>query len=270
MISSRWFVRFKPIDQPALRLFCFPFAGGSASEFAGWAKVLRGDVEVVAVQPPSRGCRLAEQPLSSMRSMTDELVALMGRIEPTVPYVLFGHSLGARLCYAVACRLQTLGYCAPEAVILSASRAAHLPDRYAAIHNLDSEAFLAELAKLNGTAPAVLQNQELMALLLPGLRADFQISHEYQALNRQKLHCPMYILTGKDDRVVDKSESQAWQELAGGPYRAQEFCGGHFFIRECLVEVLGYINDIAMDILNRKPGQACRYGLNRENVADSG
>jgi medium-chain acyl-[acyl-carrier-protein] hydrolase len=61
--ASPWLVRFQPVARPALRLFCFPYAGGSASVFRAWGAALDPRIEAVVLQLPGRGMRLQETPL---------------------------------------------------------------------------------------------------------------------------------------------------------------------------------------------------------------
>jgi hypothetical protein len=49
--DSPWLVRHASRFGPALRLFCLPYAGGSAAVFHGWQSAVPDDVEVCRVQP---------------------------------------------------------------------------------------------------------------------------------------------------------------------------------------------------------------------------
>jgi surfactin synthase thioesterase subunit len=45
-----------------MRLICLPYAGGSAATYISWARSLPAEVELIALQPPGRGSRMAEMP----------------------------------------------------------------------------------------------------------------------------------------------------------------------------------------------------------------
>ncbi len=49
-----WILPFRPVPRPRVRLFCLPFAGGSAGVYRAWADHLPLDVEVLGVQLPGR------------------------------------------------------------------------------------------------------------------------------------------------------------------------------------------------------------------------
>ena len=61
----------------------------------------------------------------------------------------------------------------PVRLFVSADRAPQLARRDRPIHALPEAEFLAELRRLNGTPGALSENVELMAIMLPILRADF-------------------------------------------------------------------------------------------------
>src|ERR1700724_3772837 len=57
---ERWLAYREVNPRARLRLFCFPYAGGGASAYRGWAPALPFDVEVCPVQLPGRESRLRE------------------------------------------------------------------------------------------------------------------------------------------------------------------------------------------------------------------
>jgi len=71
--QSPWFVRFKRNHQARLRLFCFPYAGGSAGLFEPWGRAFEG-VDVVGVQLPGRSNRVNEKPLDSLTEIVAQLI----------------------------------------------------------------------------------------------------------------------------------------------------------------------------------------------------
>jgi len=99
--ASPWLIPIRTTENPAMRLFCFPYAGGGPHVFRDWAQGLPDGVDVFAVQLPGRGRRRAEALLTSMDSIVEglvpDLVALLDR-----PFAMFGHCLGAIVMFEVA------------------------------------------------------------------------------------------------------------------------------------------------------------------------
>ncbi|MBL4671763.1 MAG: thioesterase [Arenicella sp.] len=247
MKKNKLFIIPKPQISARLRLFLFPYAGGSASTYTHWAKLFDDNlnIELVLVQLPGRGSRMTEPLHQTMQSMVSELVEHASYITSR-PYILFGHSLGGKIAYELACKLRTLGLPSAKYLIASASGAPHLPYRTAPIHNLPHDDFISELEKLNGTPQEILSNSELLEFLIPLLRADFKVAAEYQA-EVTPLACPIMVLGGTDDVEIGLDKLNAWADLSEAKMTLQFIPGGHFFINhnEALVvqKILSVIDE---------------------------
>jgi hypothetical protein len=82
---------------PKTKLFCVPFAGGSAANFVSWKKYLYSSIELKPVELSGRGKRLNE-PL--YKNVTEAVEDIFQRIRLELNdnrYAFFGHSLGAIL-----------------------------------------------------------------------------------------------------------------------------------------------------------------------------
>jgi surfactin synthase thioesterase subunit len=242
IMNSRWFIRPRPRQAPSLRLICFPYAGGNAGTYVPWAAHLPPGVELVAVQLPGRGTRLDELPFSDMEPLVHELLAVFPAVIDR-PYVLFGHSLGSRVAFELALRCQRRGWPLPVCFIASGSRAAHLAEASAPLHDLPEAEFIDKLRELNGTPAEVLENLELIQLLTPLLRADFRIADLYRA-DGTPLDCPIAVLAGTEDEDVTPQLVEGWRDLTTAGCEIHWIPGGHFFIERNRAQVLGKINTI--------------------------
>ena len=99
---SPWLVRFQDTQQPALRLFCFPYAGGSASLFRNWRATLDPQIEVIGVQLPGRGMRWEEAPAVDFGLLANLVTDAIVRVAGSVRFGFFGHSMGALLMFEPA------------------------------------------------------------------------------------------------------------------------------------------------------------------------
>lgn len=230
MINEKLFVTPKPVESPKVRLFLFPYAGGSAATFIPWAKYFNEDVEMICIQPPGRGARFNEPPYDSMESLVGDLAKHASYITE-IPYILFGHSLGCRVAFELTCRLKELGLPSPSYFIASGSRAPHLPRERKPIHDLPDTEFMHELKALNGTPEEILENPELMQLLMPLLRADLRIADNYQS-SLVSVDAPILVLHGNEDTLVEKGQLRAWKELTERGVSFTNIPGGHFFLNE--------------------------------------
>ncbi len=157
------------------RLFIFPYAGGAPSSFNKWAAEFPKDIEVSIAHYPGRGSRFNETPIKELFVLVEEIA---NAIQPELdkPFFFFGHSLGAVLAFKVARRIHPQ----PQILFVSACGAPHIPNPNRPIHELPDIEFIKSLRELNGLPAEVASNAELMELLIPALRADFEAVENYQ------------------------------------------------------------------------------------------
>lgn len=146
------------------------------------------------------------------------------------PFALFGHSMGALISFELARFLRQAYGLTPRHLFVSGRAAPYIPDRDPPIYTLPDAAFIQELRRLNGTPEAVLQNQELMQLLTPILRADFAAIDTYRYQPEPALGCPITALGGLQDLEVSRDDLEAWQTQTIAPFQIQLFLGNHFFL----------------------------------------
>jgi surfactin synthase thioesterase subunit len=247
MIRSDWFIRPQPKLAPAARLICLPYAGGSAATYVPWARSLPARVELIALQPPGRGSRMAESPYARMEPLVAELMRVFPMLTDR-PYVLFGHSLGSRVAFEVALQCQLQGIALPARLIASGSRAPHLTKRELPIHDLPDAEFVEALRDLDGTPEEILNNSELIQWLLPLLRADFRIADQHVA-PRTAINCPLAVLAGTEDETVSPAEAEAWKELTTGKFDIHWVTGGPFFVERNREWVLERLHTLVTDVI---------------------
>ena len=229
IIMSNWFKIYQQSDCAKLRLFCFPYAGGSAQIFSKWSDYLPESVDLFAIQAPGRGRRFSENPIaclqSKMQILHQEILSYTD-----IPYMFIGHSNGALLAYELARELQKSGNCKLQHIIISAKRAPHLADIKPPIHDLSQSQFVAKLKEYDFTPDEVLANDELMELFSPMLRADFALSETHDFDDSFPLQSDASLFWGNKDKDVPLKDMLAWQKLIDGQMNLIEFDDGHFFI----------------------------------------
>jgi medium-chain acyl-[acyl-carrier-protein] hydrolase len=228
-IRDRWFAVRRPVPDPALRLFCFPFAGGGALVFRDWSDYVPPEVEVCAVQLPGREGRFKERPYTALTELVHDLAGMFAQSRH-VPYAFFGHSMGALVAFALARELRRRQQPGPELLMVSGYRAPHRPDPDPPIHDLPEHDFLQEIRELNGTPDAVLADRELLQLLVPMLRADFKVCETFEYAEEQPLACPIAAFGGTDDAELARDDIAAWSHETTGLFTMRMFPGDHFYL----------------------------------------
>lgn len=169
------------------RLICFPYAGAGATAYAGWAALLPTEIELVAVQLPGRQNRIAEEPF---RETGPLITALSYALRPVLDgsFAFFGHSGGAIAAYELARVLRSRGGRGPEHLFISAQPA---PDATGIrqLHHLPDDEFRAEMLALGGIEPEIADDPDVMAVLMPSLRADFGLWERHQPTPAAPLDC---------------------------------------------------------------------------------
>ncbi len=242
--DAAWFPVYRPesgvppVTRPgASQLFCLPHAGAGASAYWEWVPLLAPDVDVVPIQLPGRESRYKEFPRRSAFELAGELVGpLMDRAGPNFSF--FGHSMGALLAYELT-RAMTAKGAPPRQLFVSGLRAPQLAPPARIVHLLPDPELVAVMEELEGTSPEVLAHPELVRLLLPVMRADFEICETYSHPHEAALPVPITVLGGRGDPSVSVSELRAWRDLTSAGFEAEIYPGGHFYLHAHRAEVIG-------------------------------
>jgi len=247
---EHWVVLPEPQPQARLRLFCFPYAGGGASIYRTWPKGLSSEIEVWAIQLPGREMRLHEPALTRLEPLITILAEILAPFL-TIPFAVFGHSMGALLSFELIRRLRQLGQPQPLHLFVSGRRAPHMSDPDPPIAHLSEATFITELRHLNGTPEEVLRNDELRMLILPLLRADFAVNETYCYIPAPPLDCPISVFGGLDDHKVRQEDLAAWQAQTHSVSTLRMFPGNHFFLRSAQADLLCAIQQDLVPHLQR-------------------
>jgi len=224
-----WVRRFgDPLDAE-LRLVCFPHAGGAATFFLPLSSRLAPAVEVLGMQYPGRQDRRYEQFIDDIDDLADAIFAVLRDGWVDRPFAFFGHSMGAVVAFEVARRFHRVGGRVPRGVIASGRRAPSV-HRDEWLHLGDDAQLVAEVRRLNGTDSSLLNDDELLQMILPAIRADYRAVERYRFRSDSELTCPIHVLVGDCDPQVTEAEARAWSGHTAGHFRLRTFPGGHFYL----------------------------------------
>jgi medium-chain acyl-[acyl-carrier-protein] hydrolase len=225
-----WLHRPSKRSDSAVNLFCFSHAGGAASAFRLWPTGLPQWLEVWAIQLPGHGSRWNVPPLSTIPALVGALVpVLLPHLRR--PFAFFGHSMGAVLAAEVARALIEREAPAPCHLFVSGRRPPHLPSSESNLHTLPDHELVKEVDSRYGGVPAeLLQSGDLLALLIPALRADLAALEAYQPIKGAALPCPISAFGGTEDALVPRSDLEAWRDQTTGTFRVRVFGGSHFYL----------------------------------------
>ena len=270
--ASNWLIIVGPRAAPRLRLFCFPFAGGGSAVYRSWAQCIDPMIEVVAIEPPGRLGRITETPIADMKEFVERLVPEMQELLER-PFAFFGHCLGALTMYETSRRLIHRRKVGPEHLFVSGARP---PDRITDQGSFEGRVMhdLLKLAEFRISLPAyaqpddvfaelirhfniqateqLLSNPELRRLMLPVVRAEFQMATNYRFVREPPWEIPITCFAAKGDPYVSRKHALGWGRFTNSRLQVHIREGAHFAV----VDDMAFINDVINRELKAHPGSA--------------
>ena len=243
--ASSWIAGRRPVASPRFRVFCFPYAGIGTSAFRSWDGGPGAGIEICPVQLPGRETRQTERPFNRMPPLVE---AALAGLAPylDVPFALFGHSMGALVAFELARLLRH--HAGLTRVFVSARRAPHLSEPRPPIAHLPNPELAAAIQQRYGGIPQpVMDSPDLLDLLLPRLRADFEVLESYQCRPDEPLPCAISVFGGRGDSVPEE-DLRAWQAHTTDDVALRMVAGGHLYLESHRTELLQSIaRDLALD-----------------------
>ena len=234
-----------------IKLFCFPYAGGSGAIYSSWKHALYStNVEPIPVELAGRGTRIREPLYRSLEEAVEDLYQIIGKDITDGPYALFGHSLGGLLVYELARKIESLGVRRPVHLFFSGRGAPCVPRVKKNYHLMEEEVFRKSVIDLGGTAPEIFDHPELLEVFLPVLRNDFKLAETEPEDNGQTaFECDITVFLGKEDKWINEERAIGWTRNTKGVCSIHYFNGGHFFLHD---EMAGIYNLIGSTLAREK------------------
>ncbi|WP_154117326.1 thioesterase II family protein [Paenibacillus monticola] len=239
-----------------IKLFCIPYAGGSAVIYHSWKTYLNEQIELIPLELPGRGTK-AKQPLQ--RNVQEIVAGLYDIVKESLKcdedYAIFGHSMGSTIAFELYHELIKNGFHQPVHFFVSAGRS---PDsiKEKIVHNLPEEEFKQVILEYGASSSIIFENEELRSFFVPILRADFEVIENYTSLERnRKIGCGMTAFYGSEDTGIKRTQMGEWKIHASGLWKIHCIPGGHFFIKESPKQVVAIVNEAIFSTENVKSYQ---------------
>ncbi len=210
-----------------MKLFAFPFAGGSEHCYRELDKHLTRIQ--LRVQPlPGRGKLISQPCITNIDDMVAYVFANL-KDEIDQSYALFGHSMGAFIAYMLCRKISNENLPKPKSLILSGRKAPSIEEQDPK-HNMPRAQFRGILKKLGGVPDAVWQDEDIMTLFEPIIRADFELLETCPYQVHNALDVPFHVILGEDDDISSE-QVLAWQNETLQALNITYFKGGHFYFK---------------------------------------
>ncbi|TYP74342.1 thioesterase II family protein [Aquimarina intermedia] len=217
----------------SIKLFCLPYAGGSASMYRKWESFVDDSIEIIPVELAGRAKRIKDPFYETVADAVQDVVSfLIDRLDDS-DYALFGHSMGAMLIYEVALEIEKKNLKKPLHLFFSGRGAPNIkPVKDKNYHLLEGDLFKDKLLELGGTPPQFFEHRELLDLFLPLLKNDFRLASECFVKRELKpFHCNISAFFGKEEDISSEAMI-AWKDHSTKMCHLYYLNGDHFFIHE--------------------------------------
>ena len=247
--STPWLQTFGERPSAKIRLFCFPYLGGSAEFVKGVQTLLPADIEVVAIQYPGHGRRMGQDPIDNLNEfLTECSKALLPAIRGCPDYAFFGYSMGCYLGQELAMYLKTNYDTWPSRMIMASQNPKFIVCTDPILDRLTDNGIMEQLSSVGGLPEALLEAPELVRMMIPLYRADSKLSEqddndakhwqsELTKGNITLLDTLYFGYAGKGEREINRESLNNWSRYSSTHSdfcEARIFEGGHFFIDESL------------------------------------
>ncbi|MER7165667.1 alpha/beta fold hydrolase [Micromonospora sp. NPDC000207] len=228
--AGSWLHPAEPAPDARIRLILFPHAGSGAIIYRDWGTLLPGDVAPQAVTLPGRHNRRDESSYGTWEPLMDALHEAVVRELDDRPYAFFGHCMGAQLAYQLTQRIEASGDPGPLMLGMSgwAPRGFFVPTEQ---QSRMPEPEMVEWIKKLGSFPAeIYDNPQMLALVVPALRADLAVCSQYVD-DGATVRCPIASYGGAADPLMEQPDAMdSWRDRTPRYLGNSEYPGGHFYI----------------------------------------
>lgn len=221
----------KGMDILLKKVFCLPYAGGSAKSIYGkWKRLSNSNIEIIPIEFPGRGNLFSDKCYETADEAIEGTFKIIKNSIEDCEYGIWGHSMGAIIAYELGKLINEYELKKPKNIILSGKKPIHLEENSDPIHELPDDEFIKEVIELNGTPKDVFNNEELRKLFLPILRNDFKLVHQYKYKKPLKtFDIPITVVIGNKEDISDIELFQ-WNDLTNDKCKIITLEGDHFFI----------------------------------------
>ncbi|PQJ44588.1 hypothetical protein BTO01_29120 [Vibrio jasicida] len=215
----------RPNPESRLRLFVFPFAGGSYYAFMPWLRALPPTVELNILQLPGRASLSDKPVICDLTELIIQMKQYLTELDDT-SWVFFGYSNGAAIAFELARAMNS----DPRLrhLFLAAKSAPHLP--LECWGHLNDNELCDWLRQYGETPEELLGNPDLRNPFLAVLRADLIMVEGYCFAQQPLLDVSATLMHGSQDPTNREEDVLAWQVLLKQPAQMRIYDAGHFFL----------------------------------------
>lgn len=225
----------------SIKLFCIPYAGGTAEVFGKLAPHLRDDVEIIPVDYAGHGSRAKEEFYKTFDEMAQDTAKTLNEYLDGGEYVIFGYSMGSVVSFEMIVN-EYLKY--PPKYLFIASHEApgeywHTME-YAGLSESEFFQKLVEFGGFKAEDEVRMKNRFFKKLIFDPIKADYDLIASYELHNERLVDLPVTMMFSTND--VSREAVEKWQNRFTKPMEFIEIGNNHFFINDEYETVADIIN----------------------------
>lgn len=227
-----------------IKLFCLPYAGGSADIYARWRNYLNSSIELCPIELPGRSKRAKDPYYKSMGEAVEDIASFVKNETHNSDYAIFGHSMGSIITYELICKLYQMGLKLPIHVFFSGRYPPCIEKQDKNMHLLSDDELIHEAVSMGGIPEKLLKYTKLVENAANTLRADYTILETYgHNPHIQKFDIDISVLSGTNDELAAVEDMKYWELYTHKSCTFYTFEKGHFYLHNNAETIVKIINN---------------------------
>lgn len=213
-----------------MRLLAFPYAYGNAAVYNELKKFLLPEIELIAFNTPGHGERYCEELLYTINDIVNDLLIQIDDYLDE-PYAMLGYSMGSLLTYEIYLRLKKENKRLPEYLFFLAGDSPLYIGEQKDYESYGFKEVRNELYDKKGTSEALMENNELIELMIPIVKADLIAMRDYNCDEKKcsECECDAIVIRGSEEKEISNCH-QEWESVLRKKVDYFLMPGEHFFL----------------------------------------
>lgn len=227
-----------------IKLFCLPYAGGSADIYARWRTYLNSSIKLCPIELPGRSKRAKDPIYTNMREAVEDIARLVENETHDSDYAVFGHSMGSIITYELVCKLFEEGMKLPKHIFFSGRYPPCIKKQGKNMHLLPDDELIREAVSLGGIPEKLLKYPFLVETAVNCLRADYTVLEKYcHNPEIRQFDVDISVLSGTNDELATDEDMKYWERYTTKSCIFYTFDQGHFYLHNNAEAIVKIINN---------------------------
>lgn len=228
------------------KIFCIPYAGGSASVYRKMQLYSMPGVSIIPVELAGRGTRMKEAFYNHFQEAVDDVTEhILKSCSNGEPVNILGYSMGSLIAYEVTTKLEKT--MEVNNLIVSSNAAPSIEAKIPKIYEYSDEKLFTVLQELGNIEQTIFEDERFWNIYSRIIRADFKLLYQYRLIpHYDKVKANISVFVGNNDKCFNNIK--AWRNNTEGQCIFKVNNGGHFSMLENLET---FTNDICSIVLEK-------------------